>query len=233
MGYIKHRFIDGTFFEILDGTTTYGVNAIALCCNGEVMDKTDLDGNRWFYRSDGSYSFHVAMGGIKQTYTGNNSQTNPWGLRLSYFNSSINKFTYSSGLFDYASYTDIVPVRGYGIYTGTAPLIVPRPALAYFSDSVANFGGTAISQEEWEQVFPLSTGISSEIPITYIPINSTLYGPAQAADGDEVEVDVSFPDGYKLKDVTQGSGISVYYDNGYIDFTYDEATRKLRFIMPT
>lgn len=71
-----------------------------------------------------------------------------------------------------------------------------------------------------------------EIPITYVPVSSILNGPAQANIGDAVEVDVSFPDGYKLKDATQGSGISVYNDNGYINFTYDEATRKLNFIMP-
>lgn len=71
-----------------------------------------------------------------------------------------------------------------------------------------------------------------EIPITYISISSILNGPAQANIGAEIEVDVSFPDGYKLKDATQGSGISVYNDNGYIEFTYDEATHKLRFIMP-
>lgn len=83
-------------------------------------------------------------------------------------------------------------------------------------------------------LFYLTTALHdpSQIPITYVPISSILNGPAQANIGDEIEVDVSFPDGYKLKDATQGSGISVYNDNGYIDFTYDEAARKLRFTMP-
>lgn len=70
-------------------------------------------------------------------------------------------------------------------------------------------------------------------PITYMPIHSILEGPDKAPAGSAVEVNVSFPEGYKLKNATQGSGISVYDEHGYIDFAYDDATGKLTFTMPT
>lgn len=81
-------------------------------------------------------------------------------------------------------------------------------------------------------------GIKNELlgtliyPISYYEIHSNLTGPSEATAGEEVTVDVSFPDGYKLKNATQGSGIMVYNDDGYINYTYDEATNKLKFTMP-
>lgn len=110
-----------------------------------------------------------------------------------------------------------------------------RVSKYYFGyGSIINMEGSTIDGVNPHKLYISSYNdmYSTEIPITYVPVNSILNGPAQANIGDAVEVDVSFPDGYKLKDAAQGSGISVYNDNGYIDFTYDEATRKLRFTMP-
>lgn len=63
-------------------------------------------------------------------------------------------------------------------------------------------------------------------PITYIPINSNLSGPSEAATGDTVEVDVSFPDGY----IYQETGVQVYNQNGVIPFNYVDG--KITFTMP-
>lgn len=63
-------------------------------------------------------------------------------------------------------------------------------------------------------------------PISYIPVNSILSGPSSASQGEIVNVDVSFPDGY----IYQENGISVYDKNGKIPFTYSDG--RLTFTMP-
>ncbi len=114
------------------------------------------------------------------------------------------------------------------------------------SDSRRNFNGnyvyrpdyymppfSYISNSSWMVYFLLGGIQPLQNPITYIPINSILSGPESAGAGEEVTVDVSFPDGYKLKNATQGSGISVRDQNGYVDFTYNETTRQIKFTMPS
>lgn len=68
------------------------------------------------------------------------------------------------------------------------------------------------------------------IPIIYIGVNSTLSGPESAFSGDTVTADVTFPDGYNIKHIGDGGGISVYNQDGSIPFTYVDG--KITFTMP-
>lgn len=67
---------------------------------------------------------------------------------------------------------------------------------------------------------------NASIPITYIPINSTLSGPESASSGDTVNVSVSFSDGY----IYQENGVQIYNQNGTIPFTYSDG--QITFTMP-
>ena len=68
------------------------------------------------------------------------------------------------------------------------------------------------------------------VPIQYIQSNCSLTGPTNVIRGANVNVNVSFVDGYGIRDTTQGANISVYNSSGYIPFTY--ANGVLSFTAP-
>lgn len=126
---------------------------------------------------------------------------------------SNNSGSYTSGVISNTWMTSDDGRYRYFMVKITAPIY-------YYDDSIITFDSADLM---FDTIFG---DTSTEVPITYIPINSVLSGPESAASGETVNVSVSFPDGY----IYQEQGVSVYNKDGAIPFTYDSGT--LTFSMP-
>lgn len=110
---------------------------------------------------------------------------------------------------------------------------VPNPINPSNTNFYFGYANTSIQTLGWVNSFlksltwqgPFFSPVET-IPITYIPINSSLNGPSSATSGDTVNVSVSFPDGY----IYQEAGVQVYNQDGTIPFNYSDG--QITFTMP-
>lgn len=73
---------------------------------------------------------------------------------------------------------------------------------------------------------------TTNYPITYYPTNVTLNGPAEAAVGDTVNVNCTFPTGYTMKNPTSGGDIRVTNNGVAVPYTWDNTNKRITFTMP-
>lgn len=72
----------------------------------------------------------------------------------------------------------------------------------------------------------------AEYPITYYPTNVNLNGPAQAAVGDTVNVNCTFPTGYTMKNPSPGGDIRVTNNGVDVPYVWDSTNKSISFTMP-
>ena len=136
-----------------------------------------------------------------------------------------------------------------GSYNGYNYL-VPPPYLYFITNlSVSSYVGSVDAAFPINPVYPngaafgdvcqwaytniersVITSADTGIPITYLEVNSIVNGPAYGQSGSVVTCNISFPSGYEIRDTIQGSGISVYNEDGYIPFNY--SNNALTFTVP-
>lgn len=168
----------------------------------------------------GNVYFGVLSGVVKINYYHNNGILLVWGSL------STSQVVYSAYMLN-GTYTmeitntnEFVSGNVHGRYGYFDANNVPGFAIDSFFRS-RNEALSAMDDGRW---------IVPSIPVVYAPVRCSLSGDTMVSSGDTVTVTITPDSGYKVANPQQGQSISVYNEQGYIPFTFNN--NQITFTVP-
>ena len=105
------------------------------------------------------------------------------------------------------------------------------------ADSTGIFAEATLQISTYDRLFALldSLGVIplTDYNIAYVPINCSLSGPKSVRKGAEVNVKVTFPNGYRMRELSDGTkAIQILTKYGTVRHIYDTDTQTITFEAP-